>query len=221
VAAPVPGAAGASDAVGMDTTLNPLPAWRTLLRPLTTARGYLVLTHHLVSFPLGLAYFVWFACGLSLGLGLAITLLGIPILTGVLATVRPLLALERGLAGSLLGMRFPAGPLAPAGRGIVRRLYAYWTDAPTWRGLAYLLVRFPASTAIFAVVVAAYGAALHLIAAPIVMPLAPIDLGFWEPDSVLDGFAVVPLGLVLLVAAGWISDGLGVLSREVARWGAR
>jgi hypothetical protein len=139
----------------------------------------------------------------------------------VLATVRPLLALERRLAGSLLGMRLPAAPLAPSGRGIVRRLYAYWTDAPTWRGLAYLLVRFPASTAIFAVVVAAYGAALQMIAAPIVMPLAPMDLGFWEPDSVLDGLAVLPLGLVLLVAAGWISDGLGVLSRELARWGAR
>jgi hypothetical protein len=205
----------------MDTTLNPLPAWRTLLRPLTTARGYLVLTHHLVSFPLALAYFVWYATGLSLGLGLAITLLGIPILTGVLATVRPLLALERGLAGALLGMRFPAAPLAPAARGFVRRLYAYWTDVPTWRGLAYLILRFPAATATFVVVVAVYGTALHMIAAPIVMPLAPVDLGFWEPDSVLDGLALVPLGLALLVAAGWISDGLGVISRELARWGAR
>ncbi len=205
----------------MDTTLTPPPAWRALLRPLTSARSYLVLTHHLVSFPLGLAYFIWFACGLSLGLGLAITLLGIPILTGVLATVRPLLALERGLAGSLLGMRIPAAPLAPGGRGVARRLYAYWTDRPTWRGLGYLLARFPVATLVFSVVVAVYGIALHLIAAPIVLPLAPMDLGFWDADSVLEGLAVLPLGVALLVAAGWISDGLGVLSRELARWGAR
>ena len=205
----------------MDTTLTPPSAWRALLRPLTSARSYLVLTHHLVSFPLGLAYFIWFATGLSLGLGLAITLLGIPILTGVLATVRPLLALERALAGSLLGMRIPAAPLAPRGRGVARRLYAYWTDRPTWRGLGYLLMRFPAATLVFSVVVAVYGTALHLIAAPIVLPLAPLDLGFWDADSVLDGLAVLPLGIALLVAAGWISEGLGVLSREVARWGAR
>lgn len=205
----------------MDTTLSPPPAWRALLRPLTTVRGYLVLTHHLVSFPLALAYFVWFACGLSVGLGLAITLLGIPILTGVLATVRPLLAVERALASWLLGMRFPAAALAPRGRGVARRLYAYWTDRPTWRGLGYLLVRFPAATLAFSLVVGAYGAALQLIAAPLVMPLAPIDLGFWYADSVLEGLAVLPLGLMLLVAASWTSEGLGVLSREVARWGAR
>jgi len=205
----------------MDTTLSHPPAWRAALGPLTSTRGYLVLTHHLISFPLGLAYFIWFVTGLSLGAGLAITLLGIPILTLVLASVRPLVALERSLAGVLLGMRFPAAPPAPRARGFARRLYAFWTDAATWRGLGYLLVRFPAATCAFAVVVAVYGVALQLIASPIVMPLAPMDFGFWEADSVIEGLAVLPLGLVLLVAAGWVSQGLGVLSRELARWGAR
>jgi hypothetical protein len=36
------------------------------------------------------AYFTWLVTGLSLGLGLAITLVGIPLLTLVFATVRPL-----------------------------------------------------------------------------------------------------------------------------------
>jgi hypothetical protein len=31
----------------------------------------------------------------------------------------------------------------------------------------------------------------------------------------------VPGGLALLVAAGWLSEALAVMSRELARWGAR
>ena len=46
--------------------------------------------------------------GFALGLGLAITLVGIPILTLVLASVRPLLAGERAMANMLLGAEHPA-----------------------------------------------------------------------------------------------------------------
>jgi hypothetical protein len=80
--------------------------------------------------------------GLALGLGLAVTLIGIPILTAVLATVRPLLAGERLLANSLLDADIPVAALAPAGDGWWARFTAYWTDSATWRGMAYLLARF-------------------------------------------------------------------------------
>jgi len=206
----------------MHTTFALGPNWRALLlRPLITARGYGALTHHLLGLPLGIAYFVWLVTGLSVGLGLAITLVGIPILTLVLASVRPLLAAERAMANTLLAAEIPAAPLAPHGEGWFGRLKAYWTDAPTWRGLAYLLARFPVGIFTFSVAVAVYSAALGLIAAPLLAPLAGMEFGIWEPDTVLDGLALVPLGLVLLVAAGWISEGMAALSRELARWGAR
>ena len=54
-----------------------------------------------------------------------------------------------------------------------------------------------------------------------VAPLDAIELGVWEPDSMLDGLAVLPLGLVLLLASAWISEGMAALSRAFARWGAR
>jgi hypothetical protein len=213
-----------SDPVGMHTTFDLGPNWRALLlRPLSTARGYGGLTHHLLGLPLGIAYFVWLVTGLSVGVGLAITLLGIPILTLVLASVRPLLAAERAMANALLGAEIPAAPLAPHGEGWFGRLKAYWTDTPTWRGLAYLLARFPVGIFTFTVAVAVYGVALGLIAAPLLAPLDAdgLELGIWQPDTVLEGFALVPLGLVLLVAAGWISEGMAAVSRELARWGAR
>src|SRR5919106_5651844 len=106
----------------MDTTLTPAPGWRGALRPLVTARGYTALTHHLLGLPLGVAYFTWFVTGLASGLGLAITLIGIPLLTLVLASVRPLLAAERALANTLLGTDIAPVAVAPEGKGRLGRL---------------------------------------------------------------------------------------------------
>jgi hypothetical protein len=97
---------------------------------------------------------------------------------------------------------------------------AYWTDSATWRGIAYLLARFPVGAFTFTVALTAYATALYGIAAPVVAPFDPIELGIWRPDNVLEGLALVPLGLVLLVAAGWISEAMAAMSRALARWGA-
>ena len=206
---------------GMDATFTPEPLWRAALRPLTTTRGWTAVTHHLLGLPLGAAYFAWFATGLSTGLGPAITLLGIPLLTFVLASVRPLLAAERSLANSLLGSDIPPAPLAPKGDGRLGRLKAYWTDEPTWRGLGYLVARFPAGMLACCVAVSAYATAGYLIAAPIIAPFGGMELGIWQPDAWCEGFALVPAGLLALVASGWISEGLAAMSRGLARWGAR
>ena len=209
------------DPGGMDTTYASGSSWRTALRPLITARGWTQLTHHLLGLPLGTAYFVWIVTGLSLGVGLAITLLGIPLLTFVLANVRPLLMAERGMANALLGTHLRPVAIAPRGEGWLGRLKAYWTDGTTWRGLSYLLARFPVGILTFSVAVAVYSSAGWALAAPLLAPLDAMDLGFWEPDTVLEGLALVPLGAVLLVAAGWISEGMAEMSRALARWGVR
>jgi hypothetical protein len=206
----------------MDTTLAPDPSWRAALRPLITARGWTSLTHHLLGLPLGTAYFIWLVTGLSTGIGLAITIVGIPILTLVLAAVRPLLEGERILANTLLGTAIPRPGLVPhAEGGWFARLKAYWTDGTTWRGIGYLLARFPIGIATFGVAVTAYSAGLWGLAAPILAPLEVMDLGFWEPDTVLEGLALVPVGFVLLVAAGWISEGMAAMSRALVRAAVR
>jgi hypothetical protein len=205
----------------MDTTLTPAPAWRAALRPLITARGWTSVTHHLLGLPLGIAYFTWLVTGLATGLGLAITLIGIPLLTLVFATVRPLLALERGLANALLGSTVPASRLAPAGDGIWGRLKAYWTDGATWRGIAYLLLRFPVGLLTFTVVVTAFSASLALITAPIAVAFDPIELGFTTIDEWYAALPLVPVGLAALLASGWLSEGMAAMSRGLARWGAR
>lgn len=213
-----------ADPEGMDTTHRPLNDWiRGAVRPLVTSRGGTILLYHLLGLPLGVAYFVWLVTGLSAGLGLLITLIGIPLLTLVLASARPLAAFERGLANELLGADIPGAPLAPAGSGWIGRLKAYWTDGRTWRGMLYLLLRFPAGMAAFIVAVTTYGIGLTLLAAPVLSPLVAdgLDVGPWDTDTVLEGLALMPLGALALVAAGWISVAMGALSVELARWGTR
>jgi hypothetical protein len=209
----------------METTLTeaqaPLPAWRAVLRPLITSSGYRALTHHLLGLPLGVLYFSWLVTSIATGLGLVVTLIGIPVLTGVLATIRPLLGVERGLANALLDARIAPAPLSAGGKGLLERAKAYWTDSASWRGIVYLLGRFPVGLASFIVAVVAYSTALYLIAAPVIAPLEAIELGFWRPDSVLDGLALLPVGLIALLASAWISEGIAALSRAFARWGAR
>jgi hypothetical protein len=208
----------------MDTTQASASGWlRAAVRPLTTVRGGTTLLHHLLGLPLGIVYFTWLATGLATGLGLAITLIGIPILTLVLASVRPLVAGERGMANALLGAGVPDTTLTPGGTGLVGRFKAYWSDGASWRGMAYLLARFPVGLATFTVAMVAFGTAATLIGAPLLVPLDGDrwDVGVWEIDTVLEGVALVPLGVLTLVAAGWISEGMGAVSRELARWGTR
>ena len=44
-------------------------------------------------------------------------------------------------------------------------------------------------------------------------PSEAMDLGFWEPDTVVEGLAFVPFGVVALFTAGWISEGMAAMSR--------
>jgi hypothetical protein len=201
----------------MDTTLTPEPAWRIALRPFITARGWTGLTHNLLGLPLGTAYFIWLVTGLATGLGLAVTIIGIPLLTLVLAATRPLLMFERGIANALLGTSLPPVAVAPQGSGWLGRLKAYWTDGTTWRGIGYLLARFPIGLATFTVSVVAYSVAFWALSAPVTAPLGAMDLGFWEPDSVLVGLAFVPFGVVALFTAGWISEAMAGTSRALIR----
>ena len=61
---------------------------------------YLNLVYLLLAFPLGIAYFVFLVTGFSLGFGLIVTFLGIPILLGMLAATWGIAAFERQLANT-------------------------------------------------------------------------------------------------------------------------
>jgi hypothetical protein len=97
---------------------------RWLLAPYTERRTYRIRLYLLLGLPVGIFDFVLVVTGLSLGLGLLVTLLGIPILVGTLFVVQALATFERRLAWSLIDAPMPRLPLRrDESRGV------FWADS--------------------------------------------------------------------------------------------
>jgi signal transduction histidine kinase len=190
-----------------------------MLRDARDARTYTRFAYILVALPLATLYFSVLVCGLSVGVCLAITLLGIPVLIGTMFAWRGMAALERGLGRSLLGEDVPTPyrPLPPGGWW--PRLRARLADPATWKDLAYLLLLFPLALFTFIVAVTLVGVALGLLVAPAWYWSVPdgIDVGALNVDTLGEALAAVPVGAVLVLASLRVVNWLGALHGAFAR----
>ncbi len=196
--------------------MNPLV--RHVADPLRdgTALRHLLLVASAI--PLGTAWFVYLVTGWSVGLGLLITLLGLPILVGVITGARVLAEVERRLLEWSTGVR-TARPVTLRQGSLVRGLKALVTDPQTWREQAYLMLRFVLGLPLAVVVIAVIGAGLQLAVAPVYYHAEAVDFGIWTIDTISEALLVVPVGVAILllavpltVAAG---RGWSVLARGV------
>ena len=99
--------------------------------PATDAQTYRSLFYLLLAFPLGIAYFVFLIAGLSLGTGLVVIFVGVPILIGMLFACQGLGAFERGMARSLLRLNIPSPPPRVSEPGLWPKLKALFADTTT------------------------------------------------------------------------------------------
>nr|WP_229337053.1 sensor histidine kinase [Streptomyces flavotricini] len=122
--------------------------------------GYLVL-----GLPLSLLYFSLAITGVSLGAGLLVTFLGIPVLAGVLAMCRGFGRVERGRARAMLGLDIaePA-PVRARKRGPLAAMGALLKSGSAWRHALYAVIHLPWAVFAFtlALVFWAYGWAFLL-----------------------------------------------------------
>ncbi len=119
-------------------------------------------------FPLGITYFTLLVSLVSTGIGLVVVGVGI-VLLGVTMWIWWLLAVfERAQARALLGIQIdePPPPDQP-GQTLWRRIQAYAGYAPTWKGLLFVLAKFPMGIVSFAVLVAGFSLVLSLIFLPV------------------------------------------------------
>ncbi|MFE0175212.1 sensor domain-containing protein [Streptomyces sp. NPDC059002] len=101
--------------------------------------------HVLVSLPVAIVGFTFAVASVSLGAGLLVTLLGLPVIAVALAAARGLGAAERRRARTGLGLDVAGpGPLdVPQGAGMWAGVRARLADAAGWRALLFQLVMFP------------------------------------------------------------------------------
>ena len=141
-------------------------------------QSYLNIVYLLLAFPLGTFYFVFLVTGLSLGFGLIITLVGIPILLLVLSGSWVLCRFERQVAITLLNEDIPLSVSRPASGGLWSRVKALLKDRVTWTGVLYLFLKFPLGIVTFTIAVTLIAVTVGFLAAPTYM---------WTSDSLVWG----------------------------------
>jgi hypothetical protein len=122
---------------------------------------------HWLAFPLGLFYFIFMIVGLSLGVGLLVVWVGIPILLVMTGAWWLVGSFERLQARHLLG-----ADVGPAPRswetvdGVWAKLKAHFGNGATWLDLAYLFAKLPFGIVSFTLSVTAVGVVTWLAAFP-------------------------------------------------------
>jgi signal transduction histidine kinase len=189
---------------------------------LRSPRTYGRILYLFLAFPLGLLWFCVLVIGISAGLGLAITLIGLPILVAMLYLSRWMAQGERMLIGRLLGVEIADPYRAPpphAGHWALIR--SRLSDPATWKDLLFLLFQFPLGTLAFSLATALIGGAGYLVAAPAWYSFQDprLDLGFMTVDTLAEALVLTAVGLVLLpvaiVALNQLGRGYGWLAAQL------
>ncbi|MFF9103662.1 sensor histidine kinase [Streptomyces rubrogriseus] len=111
------------------------------------------IAHLLANFPAALLGFTYVVTMLSVGIGLTVTVIGLPLLAAGLLGARQLGKLERARSRALLGVRVDEPSPLPlrSGRGFFAQLWMSLKDPVGWRTVLYAFIRFPWGVATFLV----------------------------------------------------------------------
>ena len=167
---------------------------------------YLNILYLLLSFPLGTAYFIFLITGISVGVGLLFVWVGFVILLFLFTTWWLLLVFERALAIGLLHVNIP--PLTREGlqvKGLWKTFTAYVTNPVTWKGLLYLLLKFPLGIINFTFSLAALVVSVILLIAPFIYHFVPLQISLtwnsvWQINTLPEALVACVIGAIFLVS---------------------
>lgn len=185
------------------------------LEVLACRRAWTTLVYLLLSLATGILAFTFVVTGLSLSLGLAILIIGVPVALAFLAGTRLLSVAEAWLLRALVGAGGEPPALLPAGDGWAARLKALVRDRRTWTSLVYFLLLLPLGIGYFTLFATLLSVGLALAAIPVVLLFhGSLALDLTGPAWFLAhpalaaalcglaGLALVPLALHLALLLG-------------------
>ncbi|MEU6274155.1 sensor domain-containing protein [Streptomyces populi] len=212
---------------GADGRRNRLPA---PLRAPFEARSRREFGYVMLGLPLGILMFTFAVTMVSLGAGLLITFLGVPVLAAALAGCRGLGSLERARARGLLGVEVAEPePLRTRKHGAMAWMGAVLKSGASWRHLLYAVVQFPWSVFSFVVALTFWTYGWALLTYPLWFWVFPmyggqdgLQLYGDETHSIyLDNpfeITVTALvGLLFTMATPWIVRALTTVDRLMVR----
>ncbi len=181
-------------------------------------RSYLNIVYLLLAFPLGTFYFVFLVTGLSLGFGLIITLVGIPILLLVLSGSWVLCRFERQVAITLLNEDIPLSVSRPASGGLWSQVKALLKDRVTWTGVLYLFLKFPLGIVTFTIAVTLIAVTVGFLAAPTYMWTSdPLVWGSWSFDPFPWSWILTIIGIPMVFISLHLLNATAVVFGRMTR----
>ncbi len=148
------------------------------LRAPFEARSWREFGYVLVGLPVGILLFTYAVTMVSLGAGLLVTFLGVPVLAAALAGCRGFGAMERARARALLGLRVSEPePLRLKKQGAMGWMGAVLKSGASWRSLLYAVLQFPWSVFSFVVAVNVWAFGWAMLTYPLWFWVFPMYAG--------------------------------------------
>ncbi|WP_328915440.1 MULTISPECIES: sensor histidine kinase [unclassified Streptomyces] len=198
------------------------------LRAPFEARTWRELCYLLLNLPMGIIGFTWTVTMLSLGAGLLITFIGLPVLVLALGGCRVVGRVERARARSLLWMEIDEpGPVRTKRRGFLSKVGGQLGSGVNWRHTIYCLIHFPWGVFTFSVAISFFVNGWVFLTYPLwkwVFPAYTSHDGIqvygssdhrhdWYLDSPLDLAMCAAIGLVLVLLTPWLVRGMAHVDR--------
>lgn len=181
-------------------------------------RAWTALFYMLLSLATGIVYFTAVVTGFSISAGLALMIIGVPVVILFIGLVRVLSLVEGRIVEVLLGERMPRRPLYQGrGQPWLERIASMFTDVRTWSTMLYQLVMLPLGMVYFTTVVTLLSVSLALAFGGVAGMLEPLGFGLFSDDVHVEGLAS-PLLMPVLIALGVLGFFLTLhLARFVGR----
>jgi uncharacterized membrane protein len=190
-------------------------------------RAYTSLFFMLLSFATGIIYFVLAVTGLSMSVGFAVLVIGVPFFLVFIGLTRVVSLAEGRLIEAMTGERMPRRPLHQGSdAGFWARIVQMLKDRRTWTTIAYLVFMLPVGIVYFVTALVGLTVSMTFIFAPL-LDVAERLGWFGVPDSVhmspawLNSIWVSPVevlaGILLLTALMHLARGVGHLHAMYAK----
>ncbi|MER5943000.1 sensor domain-containing protein [Streptomyces sp. NPDC001928] len=180
----------------------------------------------LLSLPISIMLFVYAITMVSLGVGLLVTFLGIPVLAAGLAGCRGFGALERARARALLDLEVAEPePLRMRRRGFMGWMGAVLKSGTSWRSLLYAVLHLPWATFSFVVAVNVWAFGWAMLTYPLWFWVFPMWAGqdglqlYGDEthrmylDNPFEITVTALVGLLFTLATPWIVRALTTVDR--------
>ena len=159
--------------------------------------------------------------GLSAGLSLLVTLIGIPILAALAYVDRWLCAVDRWRASLVLREPVPGLYRQPERRGVLARLRTLAVDPQTWRDLGWIWLNVVLGFASAVLMLSLWAVVGWLVTFPAywwLLPDSALPDGPWGlTDTWGEALVAAAIGIVLSPLVAWLGAGLALGQARLAR----